>query len=87
MRITETLIRRLIREAIEAEAEEQVEAELKLNNQRGARYLAKASEYSKDCQLNHLIDNLELCEQQQATLIEGAEQALQRCKFYQAQLY
>ena len=65
----------------------QVEAELKLNNQRGARYLAKASEYSKDCQLNHLIDNLELCEQQQATLIEGAEQALQRFKFYQAQLY
>ncbi len=56
----------------------QVEAELKLNNQRGARYLAKASEYSKGCQLTHLIDNLELCEQQQATLIEGAEQALQR---------
>jgi len=65
----------------------QVEAELKLNSQRGARYLAKASEYSKGCQLSHLIDNLELCEQQQATLIEGAEQALQRFKFYQAQLY
>ena len=65
----------------------QVEAELKLNNQRGARYLAKASKYSKGCQLSHLIDNLELSEQQQTTLIEGAEQALQRFKFYQAQFY
>lgn len=65
----------------------EVEAELKLNNQCGASYLAKASVYKKGCQLSHLIDSLELCEQQQATLIEGAEQALQRFKFYQAQLY
>ncbi|GGE98347.1 biliverdin-producing heme oxygenase [Pseudoalteromonas gelatinilytica] len=65
----------------------QVEAELKLNNQRGARYLAKASECNKGCQLSHLIDNLELSDEQQATLIEGAEQARQRFKFYQAQFY
>ncbi|MCG9761326.1 MULTISPECIES: biliverdin-producing heme oxygenase [Pseudoalteromonas] len=67
----------------------QVEAKLSFNAQHGARYLAGpgAGRGSAWRELVQIIDSIELSEQQEQALVEGARQAFTRFQAFQAHVY
>ncbi|PAX99125.1 heme oxygenase [Pseudoalteromonas sp. HM-SA03] len=67
----------------------QVGAKLSFNAQHGARYLAGpgAGRGSAWRELVQIIDSIELSEQQEQALIEGARQAFTRFQAFQAHVY
>ncbi len=65
----------------------QVVNELTLSEQFATRYLSKVAQNNIHCQLNHLIDNLELNKAQEQVVINGALQALAHFQFHQVHIY